>query len=296
MSWDLFFHEITAPDCVATGAEAWVLDSPRGYANATLRHSLKLQERFEQGPLAVSRNAEILRQAGLSEAVPGDNDVQAMRLLFRWAFRLQLATRARVAAAQAPALTAIAGRPYLAMHVRWGDKVGRGGLGKDGQESELFPLSFYTQAVACFYSAEAKDGADEPQPPRLVFVATDDSAAVTELRKLLGVGFEVLTLATESERGHDESVLMHQSSSQRLHAVVRLYAELEILARAELFVGNHKSNVRRLVHHMRFDKAPHSSLTVHTFTGRGRPTCCVGPVTERIKWVSKSGWCSGDCE
>jgi hypothetical protein len=295
MSWDLFFHEITAPECVAAGAQDWVLESPRSYANATLRHSLKLQERFEQGPLAASRNAEILRQAGLAEVVPADNDVQAMRLLFRWAFRLQPATRARVAAAQAPALAAIAGRPYIAVHVRWGDKVGRGDLGKDGQESELFPLSSYAQAVACFYGAAAADGADEPQPPRLVFVATDDFAAVTELRALLGAGFEVLTLATESERGHVESDFMHQSGAQRLRDVERLYAELEILARAELFVGNQKSNVWRVVHHMRFDKAPHSSLTVHTFQGSGRPTCCVGPVPERMKWVSTSGWCSGDC-
>ena len=94
---------------------------------------------------------------------------------------------------------------------------------------------------------------------------------------------------------HVESDFMHQSGAQRLRDVERFYAELEILARAELFVGNQKSNVWRVVHHMRFDKAPHSSLTVHTFQGSGRPTCCVGPVPERMKWVSTSGWCSGDC-
>jgi hypothetical protein len=60
------------------------------------------------------------------------------------------------------------------MHVRWRDKVGRGGLGKDGHDSQLFPLTAVHAGRRVLLQApkRRKDGADEPQPPRLVFVAT----------------------------------------------------------------------------------------------------------------------------
>jgi hypothetical protein len=288
-TWTTFFLELSAPECVAADAQVWSSLPPRLIINNEKRHQIRMSERFSDASLAPRRNAEILRQAGLEGVVNADNDVQAMRLVFRWMFQLQPATRARVDEVKAPAVAAIAGRPYIGLHVRWGDKV-RSRMA----ESELFGLELYAQAIACFY-AEQRDGAGvSASLPRVLFVATDDFAAVTGLRELLGTGFEVVTLADESAKGHTEHDFNKKSDEARFREVELLWADMELLAGAELFVGNQKSNIWRAVHHLRYDKPAHSSLSVHTLA-TAEPTCCVGPPATRTSWVSWVGSCATDC-
>jgi hypothetical protein len=147
--------------------------------------------------------------------------------------------------------------------VRLGDKVGRGG----NAESAVYPLEVHLRGLACFYAASA--------PPPRMFVASDDYAAVTGLRELVGPGVEVLTLGTPADTGHVQKVLNHADGAQRLAAVLRLWADLELLAQGEVFVGNQRSNVWRTVHLMRGDRPASSSLAVHCLQS-AQPTCCVG--------------------
>ena len=91
--------------------------------------------------------------------VGGDNDVQAVQVLFRWMFRLQPWAHALVDAVAAPALAALAGRAFVGIHIRWGDKVGRDRLGSKGGVTQLFPLEHDVSAIACFNGrSEARHG------------------------------------------------------------------------------------------------------------------------------------------
>ncbi len=146
-TWNTVFHEITDAACLAPGSEVQHVCSV-GCGTPPERpftiwvpgsDELYMIPRF-RGAEAGVHNAEILLAAGLEGVVGGDNDVQAVQILLRWVFRLQPWVRASVDAAAAPALVALAGRAFVGVHIRWGDKVGRGSKGAMGQESELAPL------------------------------------------------------------------------------------------------------------------------------------------------------------
>ena len=170
-------------------------------------------------------------------------------------------------------------------------------------ESELYGLELYAQAIACFYAEEAKGtgagaGAGGGSStflsvPRVVFLATDDFAAVAGLRKQLGAGFEVVTLADKSAKGHTEHDFNNRGDEERFREIELLWADMELLAGADVFVGNQKSNIWRAVHHLRYDKPAHSSLSVHTMAAAKET--CVGPPKTRTKWVSWVGSCVADC-
>jgi N12 class adenine-specific DNA methylase len=130
--------------------------------------------------------------------------------------------------------------------------------------------------------------------PRVLFVATDDFAAVVQLRELLGAGFEVVTLTDKSAKGHLEYEYNRRSDEARFREVELLWADMELLAAAELFDGNQKSNIWRIVHQMRVDKPAHSTISVHTMAN-ATSTCCVSPVNTRTDWVSHVGSCVADC-
>jgi hypothetical protein len=303
-AWNSVFHEITDPACVAPGAEVqhvcgvscgtpypppWAPPAAQFKTRVPRQEDLLMLDRF-RGARAGARNAEILRAAGLERVVGGDNDVQAVQVLFRWVFRLQPWVRAAVDAATAPALAALAGRAFIGVHIRLGDKVGRGSKGAVGKETEFVPLEQYMRAITCFYGA----GQDAPQPPKLVFVATDDARAVPQLRALLGTGHDVVTLASASDKGHDENQFNAQGPEAKWREFVTLWASLELLARAELFVGNQESNVFRVAHLMRLGKPANSSVSVHVFGGAHK-TCCAGPLPRAPQKVGHTTQCVYDC-
>ncbi len=282
-TWTTLFSELTAPECIASGAEEDQFD--RDWGNVTRRHMLRLYDRFRgSAEAAASRNAEVLRLAGLEDVLQGDNDVQAMRALFRWAFRLQPAARARVDEIKAPLEAALKGRPLIAMHVRWGDKVGD--VGTNPPEAAKIRLDTFARAVSCYYGASPI--------PALVFVATDDMRAVDQLRALLGPDFEVLSLATQEDRGHLQREWNEMSEERRWQDTLRLWAEVELLAQAELFAGDDSSNIWRIVHYLRIDKPVHSSVSVRAVAAKGR-ICCAGPPRERTVHIPPLGGCTTLC-
>jgi hypothetical protein len=298
-TWTTVFHEITDSACLAPDFEVqhvctsisplWV----EGRVTWVPKDELFMLDRF-QGAQSSARNAEILRAAGLEGVIGGDNDVQAVQVLFRWVFRLQPWVRALVDAVAAPALAALAGRAFVGVHIRWGDKVGRGSLGSKGGETRLFPLEHYVSAIACFYGANRGASALSSRPPKLVFVATDDARAVSELRALLGPDHDVVTLAGGSEQGHDETRFNAQGPQAKWREFLTLWASLELLARAELFVGNQLSNFFRVAHVMRLGKPANSSVSVHTMENAGA-TCCAGPLQRTPPRVGATSPCVYDC-
>jgi hypothetical protein len=157
-------------------------------------------------------------------------------------------------------------------------------------ESELAPLERYTRAIACFYGA----GRDPSGPPRVVFVATDDSRAVPELSALLGPDYDFVTLAASSDRGHEEYSFNGQSPGARWREFVTFWATLELLARSDLFVSSQESNVFRIAHLMRLGRPANSSVSVHTMSEAGA-TCCAGPLPRIPKWIGSTGPCVYDC-
>lgn len=114
-------------------------------------------------------------------------------------------------------------RDYIALHVRRGDKTA---------ESSYTPLKSYVAAVE-------RLGRNSPA----VYVATDDSSVLEELRSLIGRRLEVVSLASASAKGHYEGAFNSLSPSQRRDRVELLLVELEILARSDFFIGSSPSNV-----------------------------------------------------
>jgi hypothetical protein len=282
-TWTTLFSEVTAPECIASDAEETLFD--RDWGNSTRRHMLRLYDRFYgSAQAAASRNSEVLRLAGLEGVLQGDNDVQAMRILFRWAFRLQPAARARVEEIKAPLVLAFRGRPFVSMHVRWGDKVGD--VGTNPPEAAKVGLDTFARAVSCYYGASPS--------PTLVFVATDDMRAVGQLRALLGPDFDVLSLAAQEDQGHLQAEWNTMSEERRWQDTLRLWAEVELLAQAELFVGDDSSNIWRIVHYLRIDKPVHSSVSVRQVAAKAH-TCCAGPPRQRTVFVQPLGGCTTLC-
>ncbi len=96
----------------------------------------------------------------------------------------------------------------------------------------------------------------------MVFVATDDFRAVPELSAMLGTDYDVVTLATSSDRGNDENSFNGQSPGAKWREFVTFWATLELLARSDLFVGRQESNVFRVAHLMRLGRPANSSVSV----------------------------------
>mmetsp|Transcript_19890 Transcript_19890/g.56870 ORF Transcript_19890/g.56870 Transcript_19890/m.56870 type:complete len:499 (-) Transcript_19890:476-1972(-) len=260
MGWTCFFKQVTPSNCLPGTKSSATSNS----ANFTLyeskydqiRHDVKLYDIYsnESKNASAVRNMAIIKNAGLEDLVPFDNDLQAMRILFHWVYQLQDHTRAMVDKAKAPLVGFSKGQPYIAFHIRWGDKIGRGG---GPQESVFVPLERYIESVHCYYSHYGKS-----ETPRYVYIATDDYAAVEKLRRLLGNEFVVGTSAQPSNSGF--SIQKYHSGEMgdqaKFNESVRLWADMEILAGAEVFVGNMESNIGKTVHLMRMGRHPHTSM------------------------------------
>lgn len=122
-------------------------------------------------------------------------------------------------------------QPYVAMHVRRGDKQ---------REVRLPALASYARAVNVL------------SPKHMpVFVATDDGAVIKPLKELLpGRQFYFLG-STPWRKGHLQKQLNRHYLKTNYNEVINLLTEMEILRRAEIFVGTYSSNLGRFVHVLR---------------------------------------------
>ena len=108
---------------------------------------------------------------------------------------------------------------YVSVHVRRGDKI---------VEANHMPISQYMDKLG--------DGC------RNLFVATDDYSVVEEIRAHYPE-WAIWTLCTPLERGYMQSAADQECAEEKDRNMITLFATMEILNRAELFVGTYSSNM-----------------------------------------------------
>jgi hypothetical protein len=135
---------------------------------------------------------------------------------------------------------------YVGVHLRRGDKQ---------KEVRLPPVSAYVAAVEAV-----------SPPSASVFIASDDGRALRELRRALEArGRVVLALGAASARaGHVQAVTNRAATKHNRPLVEALLAEVHALAAADWFVGTFSSNLGRLVHVLRDEKDPETSISLDT--------------------------------
>ena len=264
--WTCFFQEITPERCLPQRHMRVNLVM----SDSTVRERVKLKDRYiddlDKGADSkfLQRNEEIVRLAG--EWLRADNDIQTMRQVFHWIFRLQPHTRALVKLFKQPLVKALR-RPYIAMHVRWGDKVGKNNFKGEPIEGEMVPLRVYRDLVYCYYAQHGSN-----MIPRTLFVATDDYDAVVELKKLMGKDFHVVTTAHPHHKGFSITDYHTETEASKFDKAVSLWGDMELLAGGEVFVGNMQSNIVRIVHLMRMGKPINTTLQLSLATVGN--SCC----------------------
>jgi hypothetical protein len=111
--------------------------------------------------------------------------------------------------------------PYVGFHIRRGDKI---------KETSLVPVTDFFQK------------AEKMTTIRTGFVATDDYTVIEELREKFS-SWTIYTLSGGMERGYSQNVQARKSKLQVRSEMIRLFAEIEMLAKAHLFFGTFSSNV-----------------------------------------------------
>lgn len=184
------------------------------------------------------------------------NDLVTMRRLFNYTFRLNPQVTPRVTREVTARMDELDDVPYVGVHIRWGDKIGRGESG-DPRESTYIPVSVYSNLIRDF-------------DYRRVFVATDDYRAVEELRSDLGPDYTVYSRTAGSAQGFSINRYF-RGERDRLSGTLDLWIDMELMSRGAIFVGNFESNVARMVHLMR--RGP-SYNVMDTFRGNDQFSCC----------------------
>lgn len=111
--------------------------------------------------------------------------------------------------------------PYIGFHIRRGDKK---------IETNLVPVVNYFREAEKFTSI------------RSGFVATDDYTVIEELTQIFP-SWTINTLSTGIERGYTQNIQARKLKQQVRSEMIRLFAEIELLAKSELFFGTFSSNV-----------------------------------------------------
>lgn len=214
--------------------------------NKTLRHELKLFDFYDRGKRRV-----------YPEYLHPENDLQSMRIIFFWIFKLNKISREYVEKYKRENLENYSGKKYvIGIHVRQGDKIGRGGGPKESREIPL--RHFYGTIKGLLDSRNLTKN-------EYIFVASDDYAVVKYFRQK---GLKVDTLVDPSNTGfrlHDYK--------PNLTKTLEFWAELEILAQANTFVTDMHSNVAKTVHLMRLGKDPDTTIDVG-LTAHNKKSCC----------------------
>lgn len=109
---------------------------------------------------------------------------------------------------------------YIGLHIRQGDKI---------TEMKLFSPEDYMKVVIS--NSNCKN----------VFVLTDDYRVIEKLRTLYS-NYSFWTLCLSKEHGYNYEELMQLSSDERIAANVRLWASMDILEKADIFVGTYSAN------------------------------------------------------
>ncbi len=130
-------------------------------------------------------------------------------------------------------------QPYIGVHVRRGDKL---------SESNYVSLEAYLRKVA-----------EIDNPPRTLVIASDDAAESERLAALMERSFDVRSLASAGDRGHDEARFNALPARQRWERTVRFLTELEILRDAQVLLVTMSSNVGAF---LQYARASHGIIDV----------------------------------
>jgi hypothetical protein len=123
--------------------------------------------------------------------------------------------------------------PYLAVHVRRGDKI---------SEAPYTPVDAYLRVLRTLAPSSAS------KLP--LYLATDDIRIVDEFRTALPA-WEVINVAAMHSLGHHESRFNAASPEQRWEQTVFLLFELEVMKNAHWFIGASPSNIYFLTRYRR---------------------------------------------
>lgn len=109
---------------------------------------------------------------------------------------------------------------YIGIHIRQGDKI---------SEMRLFSPEDYMKVAITNSNCEN------------VFVLTDDYYVIEHLRKFYP-NYSFMTLCLPYEHGYCYDELMHLPSADRVAANVRLFASMDIMEKADVFIGTYSAN------------------------------------------------------
>ena len=205
----------------------------------------------------------------MPNAIGPTSDLLAWRLVFRWTFRVRDDVAARVLDIKRKVFEGLLGTGeeyspprYAAAHIRMGDKLGLKAGPKEAKKGTYCVKDFWKK-LELYYSKVVR----EPFP-EVLFVATDDYRAVSELLRLVPSTVRIVTTSVP-HRDRGFSIVDYRgamSSAERFDAAVRMWADLELLAEADAWVGSFQSNVARIVQVMRLTKLANSTLAVDRFS------------------------------
>lgn len=134
-------------------------------------------------------------------------------MTYRFNDKTRVGIEQRIRGAQMPSR-------YAGIHIRAGDKA---------REYGLKPPSAYLDRLRSV--STLKD----------VFVLTDHYGALAELQELLP-GFSFYTLCERQETGYNHTRFCTFDDGEKSRRMLNLFASMEILANAEVFVGTYSSN------------------------------------------------------
>jgi len=128
--------------------------------------------------------------------------------------------------------------PTIAVHMRRGDKQ---------TEAAYVPISHYAAFVNSLISS----------PEDSVVIASDDRRAAESLARLIDPRIAVVIAAKGT--GHQQSEFNQQTLATRTAETICLFAELEILASADHFIGTETSNIFHFVKYLRGNISCHEA-------------------------------------
>lgn len=121
-------------------------------------------------------------------------------------------------------------KDFIGVHVRRGDKITSG-------EMQSISLDKYVAAIRMNIK-ECKN----------VYIATDDSMAISEIKRLLSEdGCVIYSNSNVQQQGFDERSFNVKSKSDRRNDILNTLLDIYILTHSKLFIGTYSSNLSRIV-------------------------------------------------
>lgn len=245
--WREMFEPITHNICLGTTMTHRHIDQH----DTKMRHKVKFKDYYtgKHNNNTLHPNKEIIKYAmnGMSLT----DDLSNMRALFKWTFKLRPNIRSYIDMNYNAKLP----KRYASMHIRLGDKVGESGNKNDPKEGIKVPLKEYVKHI--------------PDDIDTVFIATDDSRSIEKIQALIP-NKRIVSYST----GTGFSISGYKPT---LDDTVKLWAEMELLSKAEIFITNMQSNVAKTVHIM----MSNGSRTINVMGGF---ECCNGNRYNNCFW------------